>query len=405
VSSLVPVLVGLVILAGFFQIGFIFHAAYILLGLVILGHLWGGKALRGVRVTRTLDRRALLGDTLRVTLAVENAGLWPIPWLIVRDRLPPALTAPPTFTRLLSLLPRERSRLTYELVCRQRGLYRLGPVSLSAGDVFGANRVDVDLSDVEHFVVYPRIVPLGSVRLSSRTPFGHIRSDLHLYADPSRVVGVRDYSPGDSFRLMHWTATAATGRLQVRRLEPAISLQVAIVVNLSRAEYDTRHSYHATELAITTAASVANHLIELRQETGVFTNGYDPLERRHCPAAPVGKGRMQLISILEMLGRIEVAENPDETTAFADLLSGLPAALPWGATVLAITSHAETGLWERLLALKRAGFEVGVVFCDYAGTISYEQAEATAASLGIGCRRVWEEADLDGWATRPWVAA
>jgi uncharacterized protein (DUF58 family) len=394
-----------VVLAGFFQIGFVFHAAYILLGLLVLCRLWASRAVRGIRVGRTLDRRALLGDTLRVSVRVENTSLWPLPWLIVRDRLPQALAAPPTFTRLLSLLPHERVILTYDLVCRQRGLYRLGPASISAGDVFGANMVDLDLSDVEHFVVYPRIVPLGGARLSSRTPFGHIKSDLHLYEDPSRVVGVRDYTPGDSFRLIHWTATAATGRLQVRRLEPAISLQVAIVVNLSRAEYDTRHSYHATELAITTAASVANHLIELRQEVGVFTNGHDPLERRYCPSAPVGKGRAQLVNILEMLGRIEIAERLEETVAFADLLSGLPTSLPWGATVLAITSHAAPDLWGRLLALKRGGFEVGVVFCDYAGTISYEQAEATATSLGIGCRRVWEERDLDGWATRPWIAA
>ena len=403
--SLLPVIIGLVVLAAFFQIGFIFHAAYMLLGLALLSQLWATRALRGVRVERELDQRALLGDKLHVSLRVVNAGYWPLPWLIVRDRLPQALAAPPTYTRLLSLLPRERVTLAYDLVCRQRGLYRLGPVSLSAGDVFGVNRVDLDLPETHHFVVYPKIIPLGGARLASRTPFGYIKSDVHLYEDPSRVVGVRDYLPGDSYRLIHWTATASTGRLMVRRLEPAISLQVAIAVNLSRAEYDARHSYHATELAITTAASLANHLIELRQETGVYTNGYDPLELRAGPSAPIGKGRTQLISILELLGRVEIAEREEQTTTFADLLSGLLTALPWGATVVAITSHAAPELWTRLLSLKRGGFEVGVVFTDYAGTISYEQAEATATSLGIGCRRVWEESDLDGWATSPWIAA
>ena len=48
-------------------------------------------------------------------------------------------------------------------------------------------------------------------------------SDL---ADPLRTVGVRDYHPEDSFRHLHWKATARAQQLQVRVFEPTTVTQL-----------------------------------------------------------------------------------------------------------------------------------------------------------------------------------
>ena len=52
--------------------------------------------------------------------------------------------------------------------------------------------------------------------------------------------------------------------------------------------------------------------------------------------------------------------------------------LPWGATLVVVTSNDRPGLWDTLLALRRAGFNVVVVFCDYPSLIGYNQARGRA---------------------------
>ena len=39
--------------------------------------------------------------------------------------------------------------------------------------------------------------------------------------DPIRIAGARDYRPGDPLKRMHWKATARTGELQVRLVDPS----------------------------------------------------------------------------------------------------------------------------------------------------------------------------------------
>ncbi len=394
--NLLPLVVALLLIAGLLRVSFAFHALYILFGLYILASLWSRQAGDGIRVRRTYDTRALHGDTLTVRIEIENRTLWPVPWLRVHERLPVALAAPPFFARLVSLLPRERCELTYQLHCRQRGYYQIGPLQLSTGDVFGLRTHERELGAPAHLTVYPKIVALDELGLPSKSPFGHLRTQQPLYEDPSRVVGVRDYQSGDSLRKINWKTSAAAGRLQVKKLEPAMTLQTVLLVNLNLDEYERQDAYYATELAIVIAASIANHLAGLRQEVGLVTNGRDPLGDSAVSGVAARKGRGHLVQVLELLGRVEASIGAD----FCTLLREQMAHLPWGATLVVITGRESEELWETLLALRRAGFSVEVVFCNYPSRFGYDQAQGKGASLGFRCHRVWKEEDMDVWRRR-----
>jgi len=337
----------------------------------------------------------MLGDTTTVRLEVENRGLWPIPWARIHERLPVALSAPPYFVGLIALWPKGKATLSYELQCRQRGYYALGGLNVTSSDVFGVRTQSYDLLGPSHLTVYPLVVSLDELGLPSKSPFGHLRAREPLYEDPSRAIGVRDYQTGDSLRKINWKTSAAIGRLQVRKLEPAMTLQTVLMVNLALNEYERQDAFYATEQAIVVAASIANHLVGLRQEVGLVTNGRDPLGGSPAGLA-VRKGRSHLIAILELLGRIDQTSSAD----FLSLLRGQMSHLPWGATLVVVTSNDRPDLWDTLLALKRAGFNVVLVFCDYPSLIGYNQARGRAESLGIGCYRVWKTEDLDVWRRR-----
>ena len=105
------------------------------------------------------------------------------------------------------------------------------------------------------------------------------RGSLALFKTAQALVALRgrDYQPGDSPRRIDWKTSAALGRLQVRRYQPAISVEAFIMLNLSAGEYSRRGRFVAIELGIVVAASIASQLIEQWQAVGLATNGADPL--------------------------------------------------------------------------------------------------------------------------------
>ena len=100
-----------------------------------------------------------------------------------------------------------------------------------------------------------------------------------LYEDPTRIRGVRDYQPGDPLNRVHWRATARTGQLHSKLYEPSSVAGATIVLEFHQAAYDPRHEPYRSELAVTTAASLANALYQMDQQVGLVTNGRDAVDR------------------------------------------------------------------------------------------------------------------------------
>jgi len=386
-------LLFLLVLAILLRADFFFYALYLFFGLYVLAGFWVRRTMGRLSVRRRFVNRAFLGESVAVHLDLVNRSVLPVPWLRLRETRPLKLAAPPILQRVVSLGPRESMTVTYTLHTRSRGYYPLGPLRLDAGDVLGLAAEERRFDEVEHLIVYPQIVPLASLDLPSLSPMGTLRTQQRVFEDPARVIGVRDYVAGDSRRRIHWKVSASVGRLQVKKLEPAISLETAIFLNLNAAEYELRRRAITTEFAIVVAASVASYVIDKRQAAGLYTNGRDPLAvgagLAPAPAicVPPGRGRPHLMRVLDVLARIEVAE----TFSFAELLHRDSAGLPWGTTLVIVTSQGDEGLAPALLALRRRGFLVVVILVD----------ETRGAGLieraGFSVLRIADERDLRRW--------
>jgi len=364
-----PYLLLIFLIALLFHATFLLYVVYALFAALLLARLWAKRALRGIVTTRRLDDHAFLDDDIPVELELRNAGQLPVTWVLARESLPVALAGPLRVAHALSLAPGERRTLRYTLQGRRRGLYTLGPVRLSGGDLFGQEEYHGEESGGTRLTVYPRIVPLERLGLPSLSPFGHLRSRERLYADPSRVGGVRDYAAGDSVRDIHWTASASAGALQVKTYEPAMSLPTALLLDMGLAGYGRQQGPIATELGVVVAASLAAALGNARQDIALFTNGRDPLTPdESIVGLSLGKGQAHLVRALEILARI--AAVPDVQTGA--LLEAARARLPWGTTVIIISPEGDTEHTAALLSLRRAGFNVArVVPGARAGASSY----------------------------------
>jgi uncharacterized protein (DUF58 family) len=381
-------------LAAVLRIDFFFYILYVLFGVYFLSGLWVDRAVRGLTVSHAFEDRAFPGERITVSVQLRNGTILPLPWLRLHESLPIQLKSPNFYRCVVSLLPRETRTLSYDLECRRRGFYRLGPLTLHTGDLLGVRMRERRIEDLGALIVYPRIIPLARLGLAAQTPLGEVPARHQLYHDPTRMIGVRAYQSGDSLRHIHWKTSAATGALQVKRFEPAISWQAQLFVNLNRGEYNLHRYITASELAIVVAASVAHYLIEKRQEVGLSSNGLDPLAEEtdgyEVTVAP-RKGRDHLMRILDVLARVRLAED----RPFVDLVRRARLHLTWGGTAIIITAHADDALFDAMLLLQRSGYHILLIVVD--PHAPFADTKAHAQAVGIAAHQIWQESDLDVW--------
>lgn len=423
-----PLLVAIVLvfLAASFRISFFYFVLYFMALAWLLARLWVYLAWRRFELRREFSDHVFLSETVAVSLKLANRGRLPLPWVRIEDRLPRRLSALDGFRAVVSLGPGEMRTLSYELIAQRRGYYPIGPMQVQVGDVFGFHTRSLTTAAPSYLTVYPKILPLESLGLPSKSPFGSIRSHEILYEDPSRVAGVRDYLRGDSLRAVNWKVSASLGRLQVKKYEPAITLDTLLFLNLNLEEYDLTYAEGATEMAITVAASLAAHLTELRQSVGLISNGRDlaagepesvetprglsapqpwEVDRRGVEelgfavpgslafsatpniALPPGKGRAHLTRILEALARAQ----PHSTQPLSSLLRQGAVRLPWGSTIVVITWGRGVGLNDQLTNLRRAGFQVVVVLVRYGMRDTYP---AELAALGFQVHEIRDDREV-----------
>lgn len=388
-----PFLLFLFVIAAILRVDFFFTIAYLFFAVYLLSRLWTQRTVRHLHVERRFTDHAFPGDQVTVDVVVENESWLPIPWLEVHESLPVELIAPPFYRQVATLDPHERHHFQYTLNCHRRGYYPIGPMTMQTGDLLGiTNRTQVKVAP-EHIIVYPQVVPIQQLGLPTRSPQVALPARTPLFEDPTRVRGVRDYQRGDSPRRIHWTATARTGRLLVKQYQPSIARETLIYLDLNQEDYGQRQRYTATELAIVTAASIANHIV-VREglPVGLATEAWDPLlEKPTRFFLPPRSGRAHLMSLLEVLARVQIAP----VTPFADLLRRESVNLSWGVTLVVISGRESKALFDTLIYLRQVGMAVTLILVQPSRPAAELQKRADL--LGVPIHRLWKERDLEGW--------
>ena len=340
----------------------------LILTLFPIARWWSRRVLRGVRYQRRfVPSRAFPGERLRLTVQIENRKLLPVPWLRVQDEFPRAVTpvgregqsllAPSHeqergyLVSLLTLRWYERVRRQYMLRCARRGVFVVGPVRYQSGDLFSLFRTEEVRRQPQRVVVYPRLVPLEALDIPSKAPFGDTRAPRELFRDPSRIMGCRDHRPHDSFRHIHWKATARRGELQVKVYEPTVTLSVVLCLNVATFAHPWQGVRpEILERLVSATASLANYAIEQRWLVGLAANG----TMRHADQpirVPPGCGPDQLSSLLEALAGV----TSFTTAPFERFLLDESRRMAWGATLVVVTAVLTDEIRASLARLRAAG--------------------------------------------------
>ncbi|HAN93969.1 MAG: DUF58 domain-containing protein [Limnochordia bacterium] len=230
-----------------------------------------GERLQVSRGSR--ERYLFPGDEAEVVLQVSNPTLFPFAWVSVQDSIPSNLLRGHRPVRpVLSLGPRRTREVRLPLVARERGVYRLGPLRVFVGDFFGISTCQYQSAEAETVVVYPQVRSLPELALPSRLSFGSIKALQRINPDPTRLAGARPYQMGDPLRAIHWPATARTQQLQVKQFDHTVTVNCLLLLNFYQGDYQVGKFFAATERAVTTAASLAAHIIQRGEACGLVAN-------------------------------------------------------------------------------------------------------------------------------------
>ena len=153
----------------------------------------------------------------------------------------------------------------YEVLCRPRGVYRVGPSLVSVADPLGFAEATTNAGLIDRLVVYPKVedlqgVPTGrgqdQTTNTSRANFWHTGGE--------DFFTLREYQHGDDLRKVHWPSSARRDELMIKQLEMPWQSRAFVVLD---PRVEPHRSAESFEQAVKGAASVLRHL---------FRSGYTP---------------------------------------------------------------------------------------------------------------------------------
>jgi uncharacterized protein (DUF58 family) len=359
--------------------------------------LWARTCLEAVSYRRHFESTRLFpGEETEVTVEIINAKPLPLAWLRAEDDIPAALEMPTTqlvtgyradrkrLVNLLSMRWYERMTRRYGVRGMRRGAWQWGPVEISSGDLFGFALRRQTLPETETILVYPKIVPLTALGLPAFRPFGEQKTLRRLVEDPLRLAGARAYAPGDSFRHIHWKATAHRQALQTKIFDPSASRPLAIFLNANTFELLVEgQDSELQEFAITAAASIAAWAAENKHPVGLYANSIVQPGARRIVLRPSGHPDQQL-RILDALARtVGIGRWPIDA-----ILQVEAPQLPRGATIIVVTAVVNDRLRRVLLDLRDR--EYGVVLVTL-GEAQVGTRLPGVQHYAIGGREEWNE--------------
>jgi hypothetical protein len=206
----------------------------------------------------------------------------------------------------------------------RRGIVPVGPATTVRTDPIGLLRREHSFEDVRQLYVHPRTTSLpstsaGLIRDLEGSPTRRlVDSDMSFHA-------IREYTPGDSRRQIHWKSTAKTGRLMVRQYEESRRSRMAVILAIAEGEYSDDDEF---ELAVGCAASLGLRAARDARDVALVTGSPIPRVVRgrvraitHLPSAAPRPMLDAFSGIERLAGTMPVAEVCRLTVESGDRLS------------------------------------------------------------------------------------
>ncbi|TYS57366.1 DUF58 domain-containing protein [Sutcliffiella horikoshii] len=232
----------------------------------------------------------------------------------------------------------------------KRGVAQLRLFDMEIDSFFGWGKAYLQTKDKMQFevIVYPRSEKVAGLEKISPKKQGEQPSRSSLFEEKSRVLGTRDYVPGDPFGSIHWKATARMNSLQSKVYERTTLLSWLFVIDISSSSFEEKMRgiafllHYATKHNI--SFSILVNIKKLGNPSYIVMNS--------------GEGKQQLYAGMMLLARIKVENVMIPSMTFGQILHQQAVRHPY---VIACTEQAVMEKWD--LPASTEGFVLENVGC------------------------------------------
>ncbi len=283
-----------------------------------LSMLLGRHKLAGLRAIRSAPQVLQAGAVADVVVRVTNPTTTRRLFVEVTDELPnKALGGDPHFLAPV-LQPGVETEFRYPLRTSLRGVYRIGPIVLTAADTLGLTTFSRRFDELGEVIVCPTPVnlpPLWPVGATGRRSRKTRRAVGH---DGSDFYNIREYIPGDDLRRIHWKTTARTDKLMAVQFSREQSLEGNILLDLYQGVHSGEGASSTLEQGVILAATAARQAQLEGADVGLIAIGNEDY------SVPVSPAVDQYAAILEALAYVSPVMPDNWLDAVIERLAGTP---------------------------------------------------------------------------------
>lgn len=338
-----------------------------------------------IAVTRQLRPNLVHeGDQAGVTVQVANTGPRSLRNVVLEDTVSNLGSARFAIGRLK---PGQTVTATYQILCRPRGIYTVGPAAITVQDPLRMATTSFATEEGDRLIVYPDIEDLeGFPVVRGLDPTVHAARPEFSHQGGEDFFTLREYQLGDDLRRVHWPSSAKRDRLMIRQLETPWQARALVMFDPRETSWESSAAF---ERGVRGAASVTRHLMKLGFAADLWAGGTPVL----------GSDASPYTAAMEMLAGVEAAEDLDIRSAA--LLMRRRAR--GGALVLVTGVPDQELLAAQRLLSREYGKTLLLTVSETAATSTVQFAKAGAVTMAIAPNDSWGPAWIQGvqsaWST------
>jgi uncharacterized protein (DUF58 family) len=332
-------------------------------GMLGLSYFWARQLAARISLSREQYYGwAHVGDVLEERFTLANRAIFPALWVEIDDRSDlPGYTA----RMVRSASGQQTVQWRTQGICRQRGLFTLGPWRALTGDPFGFFQVALDFPQSQSILIYPPVVHLPTIELPKGAATGSGRTSQRALQVTTNAAGVRAFVPGDSINRVHWRSTAHRDALMVKTFDLEPSGDLWIVLDMDAAVQAGEGEESTEEYGVILASSLADRMLRQNRAVGLVAYGTisTPGAAESQPLPTIvqpQKGQAQQWRILQALATVRAGGHWPLERVLAEMDRNLGR----GMTLAVITPSCDPGWLAGLLPPMRRGVAPTVLLLD-----------------------------------------
>jgi uncharacterized protein (DUF58 family) len=254
--ALTSFIVGIAIV---FKNPLLVYTAVFFVTLNVVLYVWAQHAVRGLSISREVQRLAVARQKTQVELKLTNlrksARFGALGFDMHREVTPGRDYSAVAF---LEAPGGESVSSTYTITPARRGVFQAGPVYLYGGDPFGFYKCWRRIDEYSRMIVLPSPFSFRFTNPASRSELAlDEMATIAAGGDSTEFFGVREYVPGEPLKRVHWRSSARLGKLISKQFEMNVASSVSALLLVDGDMYRGTSVDNPLEYSITMIASLA----------------------------------------------------------------------------------------------------------------------------------------------------